>query len=312
MKFRVSHKNNIHHDNNKLKAVKREYCIRFHQGEKSMLKAILYGKAGRVEIGQSESVSWLNLYKAREDLLTSTVFERIAYLSEAMRKLIITEWFEFDHRVIGINLGDFLGIDYWPRFAHRHTLGTNTVEPDLILRFSHCNIVVEIKPPNGGVQYFEQWEKEIESFLQNKEENKPLYFLAIGNIGKKQLYEWAPKLLTKFEPLKSVAGIKWDFVAQRLIQHNNSLDIRCQDKAILSDIILGLEIYGIQTNPFLWKDFYKMSMPNLSIDEVRLSSNTLDKKYHSKLENMVFENTNMPILDLTSFATSIQTLEKNI
>lgn len=35
-----------------------------------MLKTILHGKAGRIENNKDESVSWSQLFKAREDLLT--------------------------------------------------------------------------------------------------------------------------------------------------------------------------------------------------------------------------------------------------
>ncbi|MFA0162036.1 hypothetical protein AB4457_11915 [Vibrio splendidus] len=35
-----------------------------------MLKAILHGKAGRIEHDKDESVSWASVFKAREDLLT--------------------------------------------------------------------------------------------------------------------------------------------------------------------------------------------------------------------------------------------------
>ncbi|MFA0408728.1 hypothetical protein AB4505_11140 [Vibrio splendidus] len=35
-----------------------------------MLKAILHGKAGRIEHGGQDSVRWASVFKAREDLLT--------------------------------------------------------------------------------------------------------------------------------------------------------------------------------------------------------------------------------------------------
>lgn len=117
-----------------------------------MLKAILHGKAGRIEHNKDESVSWSSLFKAREDLLTSTVFERFSYLSDSVQNHLIQHWFSESRGIALAKLGEFESISYWPRFEHQHERGTNQVEPDLIIHFTHCNILVEVKPPEGGIK----------------------------------------------------------------------------------------------------------------------------------------------------------------
>ncbi len=245
-----------------------------------MLKAILHGKAGRIEHCKDESVSWSQLFKAREDLLTSTIFERFAYLTDEVQHTLLMHWFKQHHGTIPPSFGEFIDITYWQRFTHQHDKGSNQVEPDLILHFEHCNIIVEVKPPAGGDQYFEQWHKEIESFLQSEDDSpKDLYFLAIGRIEKKQALEWANKLLSKQEsnPLKGIAAIKWDAVAAHLVellnndQASNALNISSQEKRILNDILDGLSLYGLQTSPFTWSQLIQPEVfPKLSLQHTLL------------------------------------------
>ncbi|WP_406731801.1 hypothetical protein RJD39_08680 [Vibrio scophthalmi] len=237
-----------------------------------MLKAILHGKAGRIEHNKDESVSWSSLFKAREDLLTSTVFERFAYLSDAVQIHLVHHWFSACSGIALAELGEFESISYWPRFEHQHEQGSNQVEPDLILKFSHCNILVEVKPPEGGDQYFEQWHKEIESFLQaDVEAEKPLYFLAIGRIEKRQAKVWADKLLPKFEPLKGMAAIEWREVAELIMDlvYEDHLaeksHLNKQERRVLDDILAGLSLYGLQVSPFKWSQFKPDMFPRLSL-----------------------------------------------
>jgi len=215
-----------------------------------MLKAILHGKAGRVEANKGESVSWSSLFKAREDLLTSTVFERFAYLSDAVQIDFIKYCFKAAYGIAPVNFGSFESITYWPRYTHEHEDGINQVEPDLVLNFEECNIIVEVKPPDGGDQYQWQWQKEIESFLQsdNKDE-KPLYFLAIGRIEDVNAKQWSKHLLqvNQFGRLKGIAALKWSVVTEYIIYVLSTNDrIPKQENRILNDILEGLSLYGLQ------------------------------------------------------------------
>ncbi|GIU43738.1 hypothetical protein TUM4438_13330 [Shewanella sairae] len=248
-----------------------------------MLKAILHGKAGRIDHNEGESVSWSSLFKAREDLLTSTVFERFAYLSCSLQGSLLTQCFKNYHGVIPDSFGEFEGITYWPRFTHEHEAGSNEVEPDLIIHFDQCNIIVEVKPPAGGDQYFGQWKKEVESFLQSDgDQDKPLYFLAIGRIGQADAKCWAGELLQYFDELKGLAALEWKEVSSYIMgltYVGNSapeLSITQQDRRILLDILEGLSLYGLQTSPFKWSQFNPYPLPKLTLEHRLLQSISLN------------------------------------
>ncbi|WP_052260594.1 hypothetical protein [Photobacterium gaetbulicola] len=235
-----------------------------------MLKAILHGKAGRIEHNKDDSVSWSQLFKAREDLLTSTIFERFAYLSDEVQRTLLDHWFKLHHGFIPESFGEFLDITYWQRFSHEHDEGTNQVEPDLILHFDQCDIIVEVKPPAGGNQYFGQWYKEIESFLQAEEDShKSLYFLAIGRIEQADAARWAKRLLSKQQQLKGIAALKWDAVTTQLLQllgEQSECELSKQDARIIQDMLDGLSLYGQQTSPFKWAELTHSNFPNLSLN----------------------------------------------
>ncbi|QDF76222.1 MULTISPECIES: hypothetical protein [Shewanella] len=248
-----------------------------------MLKAILHGKAGRVDLNEGESVSWSSLFKAREDLLTSSVFERFAYLSCSLQDYLLTRCFENSHGATPDSFGEFEGITYWPRFTHEHEAGSNQVEPDLIIHFDQCNIIVEVKPPAGGNQYFGQWKKEIESFLQsNSDHEKALYFLAIGRIGQADAKCWAGELLQEFDELKGLAALEWKDVSSHIMEITHigspALEpfITKQDGCILLDILEGLGLYGLQTSPFKWSHFIPYPLPKLTLEHRLLQSISLN------------------------------------
>ncbi|MCL1114297.1 hypothetical protein L2703_11945 [Shewanella basaltis] len=248
-----------------------------------MLKAILHGKAGRIEQNTDESVSWSSLFKAREDLLTSTVFERFAYLSDAVQACLLGHWFKSHHGKPTDVFGEFKGITYWPRFSLHQASLSNQVEPDSIFHFDLCNIIVEVKPPTGGDQYLVQWQREIESFIQSEQgQGKDLYFLAIGRIKPADASKWAKPLLDKFESLKSIAALEWSVVTEQLVELINeesagfNLNLSKQDRFILFDMLEGLSLYGLQISPFKWAELKSHSLYNLSLHHDVLEGNFVE------------------------------------
>lgn len=275
-----------------------------------MLKAILHGKAGRIEHNQDESVSWSSLFQAREDLLTSTVFERFAYLSDAVQKDMLLHWFKAHQGDIPTDFGELEGISYWPRFIHEHDKGSNLVEPDLIIHFDQCNIIIEVKPPAGGDQYFWQWQKEIASFLQSEDNpGTPLYFLAIGRVEQANSKRWASHLLKQFEQLQGIAALKWAVVTEHIVELTSGDTKLCkQDMRILLDILDGLSLYGLQISPFKWSLFTNNVLPKLSLQhnllqpkQTNLTKSTIEQQTMSSLLDHSLGN-----LDLQKFQTGLK------
>ncbi|MEZ9628570.1 hypothetical protein AB4304_03570 [Vibrio breoganii] len=282
-----------------------------------MLKAILHGKAGRIEHDGQTSVRWASLFKDLEDLLTSTVFERFAYLSDDLQAHLLQHWFQAHSGEVPQCFGEFKSISYWSRFTHEHDEDSNQVEPDLIIHFDNCNILVEVKPPAGGDQYFEQWHKEIESFLQSEGDSpKDLYFLAIGRIDLINTKLWADELLPKFEQrLKGVASLKWKTVTAHLVAlMSDNSDASApvmskQDRRIIQDILDGLSLYGEQASPFKWsalmnaKKFKKLSLNHTQLSSESILSNCRISEPFSS-ENLL-KNSLYP-LDLQHFQSSLK------
>ncbi|MFN3735431.1 hypothetical protein [Comamonas testosteroni] len=83
-----------------------------------MLKAILRSKAGRINLpGETSLVSWREVFKYREDLLTAVFFGRLRYLSTTAANNVMA-------LLVGdkaaAELGDLENLELW-----RQVDGTN-------------------------------------------------------------------------------------------------------------------------------------------------------------------------------------------
>jgi hypothetical protein len=244
-----------------------------------MLKAVLHGKAGRIEQEGNASVSWRQLFKSHEDLMTSAVFGRFSYLSTEVQNYLLQNWVGCDE-----DFSTFEHIEFWPTYQLDKE---RNVEPDLVLNFAHCNLIIEVKPPAGGDQYLGQWRREIKSFLQSEDGTaNPLYFLAIGRVNEKDANVWANVLMTEFshssngnsdEPfastLKKVSALKWQPVADSIIALEKLNIANKQDARIIKDIIDTFELYGLKTSRFKWPAFVdKFHAITLSLDHPNLNN----------------------------------------
>jgi len=219
-----------------------------------VLNAVIHGKAGRVNVGdKTENVSWRQLFQQREDLLTAAFFSRFGYLSPVIQHRLLQYWFGGE--------GDFTtykGMEFWPKYELQNNDVRDFVEPDLLINFSHFDVMIEVKPPQGGDQYFEQWETEIDGYFSLENNSKPLWFIAVGRI-EIVPEEWSDKL-TKNEQfnLQKIAAIKWKPIASHISKLIKSGEPHYQDHRILEDMLRALSLYGIRGHDLYWKDLYKI------------------------------------------------------
>lgn len=104
-----------------------------------MLNAVKYGK----KRGTGLVATNLQEAEGAEDVLTATVFERLAYLPDALLTRILSVL--FDHL---LPLGALLKCEFWPSWR----LNGQRVEPDLLLQWEHSRFLVEAKRWDGVQQ----------------------------------------------------------------------------------------------------------------------------------------------------------------
>lgn len=209
-----------------------------------MLRAILHGKAGRVFIGGMDQ-SWRELFRQREDLLTSVFFGRFAYLSEGALKdtlaLLVS-------KASTDALGSFEDITFWPKFQVDQS--GRFVEPDVLIELEHATVLVEVKPPAGGLQNHSQWKAEIEGFVRRNEyadgtlEKSALHFVALGrNVA--GWTSWKDALEKEFAEAKlKVHAVDWKELCAGVMDLLRG-DCSSSDKAVFSDWLDAFSLYGL-------------------------------------------------------------------
>lgn len=265
-----------------------------------MLQAILNGKAGRVDTnGNEATVSWKQLYQTREDLLTSAFFNRFAYLSPVIQHRILKYIFD--------GAGDFTcfeGIDYWPKYELPENESRSFIEPDLLVRFKEFDLLVEVKPPEGGNQYIEQWEMEIEGYFTQEEGVKEIYFLAIGRIESVSQEDQDHLLNDERFKLKGMSAISWKFMAKHLDKLLHSDEPLAQDKFILNDMLEALLLYGVRANDLHWNTL--SSFPTFSYDSMKMWPYESISPSFVQKQNNSFEFKNMDTQKLSVDLGSIK------
>lgn len=203
-----------------------------------MLTAILHGKAGRVDM-DDQVFSWRELFRKREDFLTSVFFGRLHYLSEHAQACTLA-------LLLGKPLGDSLGalqsIEFWPRLKGLE--GRQYVEPDVVLHFDEHLVLVEVKPPFGKGQCKDQWITEVRALELQNDERKLIIFLALG----RNVPAWkseAADLEGEFSTIGlRVVAQEWQVLKDGLNEMSDFFDAR--DNRVVADWMESFSLYGLR------------------------------------------------------------------
>lgn len=223
-----------------------------------MLNAILEGKAGRIMLDGGEPQSWRTVFQSYEDLLTAAIWSRVSYLSPAAMD-------QFFSAMLGINRdswGKFESITFWPKYVFPDPADEKMqpflsgderfAEPDLVISFEHTALIIEVKPPAGGMQYLQQWRKELYTYLADDNAKDSVHFLALGNLPA-TAENWFQELKTQF-PQVEFHGTEWRRVRE-VFQYTEWE--APQDKRIVADCLKALALYGIREPLLPWQRFHQ-------------------------------------------------------
>lgn len=141
-----------------------------------MLQAIKNKKAGRNFNGTE--VHWNALFSGSEDSLTSSVIGTLIYLPsfllwEVLNKALGKQVFNEDEVIEDVS--------FWPSWNSEYTGNITFVEPDVFIRTSTKDIIIEAKKSDGIGQDEYQWNRELIAY-QNEylEDKKEVVFIALG------------------------------------------------------------------------------------------------------------------------------------
>lgn len=172
-----------------------------------------------------------------EDLLTSSVFERISYLPDET----IAELFDRitkSARAETGELGDFQDMLFWPQYE----LNGRRVEPDVVVEFGELVVGIEAKRPVPGVtqteaQLLEQLEAIRIGLASVEDEPRDVVLVAVGG---------RPATLT--EASKSVIQMSW----RDLWEHLRLLGVEGAGVRVVEDIQTALELAEVRTKDRLF------------------------------------------------------------
>lgn len=192
-----------------------------------------------------------SVYKANEDALTASIFERLMYLPQELTQYIFTQAL-FDS-IEDLRLDQITSITYWPSWDATGTGNTSRVEPDVFIRCLNSDIIIEAKRYDTKQQNPSQWKNEIQAYYNEFEDDeKPLIFIALGglhtnktgsikvNEKEYKIYKCSWKAI-----LNIVQHLIYDMELAGQYTHSNKATIN-----ILSDIVLCFELFGFATS--LW------------------------------------------------------------
>ncbi|MGE8361681.1 F-box domain-containing protein [Pseudomonas sp.] len=212
-----------------------------------MLNAIFSGKKRGTGLQNQQTA--LELAEGAEDVLTASVFERLAYLPNELSTSIFSA-------LLGRPFGPLRSIEYWPSW---HLSSGPRVEPDLLLEDTQCRVLVEAKRHDHvRQQSAKQLANELLAGWHSKQLGEHCILLTLGGLddtsegGRQRLLG---ELLLLLPPASSTRFTlvcrSWQQLYQVLEAHIKPDDApNCL--RLLEDIASCYAWHGLRTHPMRW------------------------------------------------------------
>ncbi len=217
-----------------------------------MLQAVSSGKAGRFPVAEGEeSVSWRKAFRISEDLLTASVFGRLAYLEDEVLWRIMRR--TFGAPLPDLRVAELEDIVFWPRWNDALE-DDREVEPDVFLDFklgdpiAPVRLIIEAKLWKYPSHAASQWAREWVAYQDaNDEEGHAVFLCALGGLGKK-VEETADRISAEVAALGheiKVAAAGWDRLLDAIEEERQRPMPRSTTK-IIDDIVTALALADYQ------------------------------------------------------------------
>tara|TARA_R110000737_G_scaffold260039_2_gene268445 strand:+ start:230 stop:964 length:735 start_codon:yes stop_codon:yes gene_type:complete len=216
-----------------------------------MLNAILHAKSGRH--GEAEArTPWRETFRANEDHITATLFERLSYLSGSTAMSILAEATRRDAggdgaKLFGWRMAEITEIAFWPKWDISPEQGRYR-EPDLFMTIKAgdpqqvIHLIVEAKKGDAE-QKQHQWCDQLGCYDPGEQDDAAvdmLGYLAIGGrVQNPEAFRAAARKI-RSDTLFAIAG--WEDMARGVAQ---ALEATVPAEArILKDMQEALTLFG--------------------------------------------------------------------
>ena len=223
-----------------------------------MLKALVYGKAGRLSEADA-GASWRQVFRKYEDPLTAAIFGRFRYLApsvqaELLGQLLTEKW----------SHGALLRAEFWPRLEAT----TGSVEPDVLFEFEEVFLLIEAKRPRTRGQSLTQWLKQIEALIRDEDlPEKRILLLALGgNENEGRITPEDPRGLLETRRVE-VFRRHWTTLRDAIQEVRRANE---GEDAVLEDMLEGLGLYGIRDGVPSWSQLLKLTSSPLEWTGLRM------------------------------------------
>lgn len=226
-------------------------------------------------------------FKTKEDTLTSSVIGNLLFLPTnfILEILSNSSYDKFSYS----RFGKLSSFEFWPHWNSKNTSNSNFVEPDVFLRFENVDLIIEAKRYDDNQQYIGQWKNEIISYYNEYEdEEKELYFLAIGGINSNNT-ELIP-IVGKSDVL--IYKLRWKKILDEVTKNIEKLEkIKSfSDNANSTIRILQVILQSFELHGFLSIKWFKDFKKHFFINNTKMINHWVpNKKYlfNLKVENQI-------------------------
>ena len=199
------------------------------------------------------------LYKDNEDSLTAAIFERLMYLPNEMFQFILEQAL-FDP-IPNLDLRKLESIEFWPHWNPAGTGNSLFVEPDIFIRTTCADIIIEAKRYDKRQQLKSQWKNQIAAYKNVYEEDaRELIFIALGGLHTSEQEKVSDLTIYKCSwsgILKAAKEIKYKMEVSFDLSSQSAANFR-----IINDLILCFALYGFST-----AEWFERFLPQQKIKE---------------------------------------------
>lgn len=214
-----------------------------------MLSAVLNGK--RRGTGLAGKQLTLGDADGAEDVLTATVFERLAYLPDTLFDAFLAQLLQLDEPA-----GALVDIQFWPSWY----MAGSRVEPDVVLHGSERSLLVEAKRHDHSLQqYAQQLARELIAGSRDGELRRPV-LLTLGGLPE-YTEAAAGQLGEQIDAALGKAGVDYELVCRSWTHLYLALestlaaapaDGRPGLQRLLDDIAATYAWHGLRTHARRW------------------------------------------------------------